>query len=97
LTTEWSISQALRYVKPPDSLLRQLDAYVEDRYEDEEDLREQRLHAIGRRPNGQNAHELDDPMAANFIRLSKAYPDASPYLQQIVQAVLTLLEQETSP
>jgi diaphanous 1 len=87
----------LRYVKPPDSLLRQLDAYTEDRYEDEEDLREQRLHTIGRHPNGQNARELDDPMAANFIRLAKAYPDAYPYLQQIVQAVSTLLEQETSP
>lgn len=77
--------------------MRQLDAYTEDRYEDEEDLREERLHAIGRRPNRQTINELDDPLAANVIRLTKAYPDAYPYLQQIVQAVLILLEQETSP
>jgi diaphanous 1 len=77
--------------------LRQLDAYTEDRYEDEEDLREERLHAIERRSNSQDDSESDDPLAANFIRLAKAYPDAYPYLQQIVQAISTLLEQERSP
>jgi hypothetical protein len=76
--------------------LRQLDAYTEDRHEDEEDLREESLHAIGRRPSGQTANDSDDPLTANFIRLVKAYPDAYLYLQRIVQAVSTLLEQEAS-
>ncbi|KAG1806317.1 armadillo-type protein [Suillus plorans] len=36
----------LRYTKPPDSLLTQLDLYTEEKYEDEEDLRERTRNAV---------------------------------------------------
>lgn len=39
------VIQALRYVKPPDSLVTQLDIYTEEKFEDEEDLRERSLAA----------------------------------------------------
>lgn len=86
--------QALRYLKPPDSLLKQLDAYAEDKYEDEEDLREQRLHTLGNFPNGTASKETEDPLAANLVRIVTAYPDAYPYLQQTIQSISTLLDQE---
>lgn len=38
-----NISQALRYIRPPDSLITQLDIYTEEKFEDEEDMRERSL------------------------------------------------------
>ncbi|KAF8440770.1 armadillo-type protein, partial [Boletus edulis BED1] len=37
---------ALRYIKPPDSLLKQLDMYTEEKYDDEEDFRERARRAV---------------------------------------------------
>ncbi|TCD69208.1 hypothetical protein EIP91_008311, partial [Steccherinum ochraceum] len=34
---------ALRYIRPPDSLVTQLDIYTEEKFEDEEDMRERNL------------------------------------------------------
>ena len=32
--------KTLRYVRPPEALIKQLDVYTEDKFEDEEDMRE---------------------------------------------------------
>ena len=40
--TDWD-EQALRYIRPPDSLVTQLDIYTEEKFEDEEDMRERNL------------------------------------------------------
>ncbi|KAF8443028.1 hypothetical protein L210DRAFT_3153707 [Boletus edulis BED1] len=37
---------ALRYIKPPDSLLKQLDMYTEEKYDDEEHFRERARRAV---------------------------------------------------
>jgi diaphanous 1 len=42
------ILQALRYMRPPDSLLTQLNVYTEEKTEDEEDLRERVKNTLKR-------------------------------------------------
>ncbi|KAG2105125.1 armadillo-type protein [Suillus discolor] len=50
----------LRYTKPPDSLLTQLDLYTEEKYEDEEDLRERTRNAVrGGQGHGRERSESD--------------------------------------
>jgi hypothetical protein len=47
-------------MKPPDSLLTQLDLYMEEKYEDEEDLRERTRNAVrGGGGYGRERSELD--------------------------------------
>ncbi|KAH0840265.1 hypothetical protein J3R83DRAFT_1272 [Lanmaoa asiatica] len=50
---------ALRYVKPPDSLLKQLDMYTEEKYEDEEDFRERARRAV--RDSRRQSVEASEP------------------------------------
>ncbi|TFY78768.1 hypothetical protein EWM64_g5245 [Hericium alpestre] len=47
----------LRYIKPPDSLITQLDVYTEEKFEDEEDMRERVLSLMksGRTGTGSDA------------------------------------------
>jgi hypothetical protein len=39
-----TVSQTLRYIRPPEGLTTQLDVYTEEKFEDEEDMRERASH-----------------------------------------------------
>lgn len=43
-------------MKPPDALLTQLDVYTEEKFEDEEDVRERAQELMGRGSRGGRAH-----------------------------------------
>ena len=39
-----TVRQTLRYIRPPEGLITQLDVYTEEKFEDEEDMRESASH-----------------------------------------------------
>ncbi|KAH7919532.1 hypothetical protein BV22DRAFT_1075069, partial [Leucogyrophana mollusca] len=61
----------LRYTKPPDSLLTQLDVYSEEKFEDEEDMRERVRRAV--QENGSHAVERSesDAFVDELLRVAK--------------------------
>ena len=54
--------QTLRYIKPPESLVTQLDVYTEEKFEDEEDMRERARDVMSdhRRSRSESGAVLDD-------------------------------------
>lgn len=82
------IMVGLRYIKPPDSLMKQLDAYAEDKYEDEEDLREQARSVGAVRPNGQ----AEDGTTSQLLQLRQSYPDLFPQIQALLNACEAILQ-----
>ncbi|KAG1735399.1 armadillo-type protein [Suillus lakei] len=82
----------LRYTKPPDSLLTQLDLYMEEKYEDEEDLRERTRKAVrGGGGHGRGRSEsdifLDDLLqSANDVGLGSVLMSIFHRLSSIVKS-----------
>lgn len=85
----------LRYLKPPDSLLKQLDAYSEDKYEDEEDIRDQ-LRALARKQHGVNNNKADDPLDSWLQNLEVSSPETSASLRTTLKALSKLSEEATT-
>ncbi|KIM29475.1 hypothetical protein M408DRAFT_8151 [Serendipita vermifera MAFF 305830] len=85
----------LRYLKPPDSLLKQLDAYSEDKYEDEEDIRDQ-LRALARKQHGVNNNKADDSLDSWLQNLEVSSPETSASLRTTLKALSKLSEEATT-
>lgn len=86
-----NLEQALRYVRPPDSIITQLDIYTEEKFEDEEDLRERSLAAY-RRNAGPTESALEE-----LVRLAKEADDVFPMLMEAFEYLRSILERETDP
>ncbi|KAJ3532310.1 hypothetical protein NM688_g7443 [Phlebia brevispora] len=78
---------ALRYVKPPDSLVTQLDIYTEEKFEDEEDLRERSLAAHRR-------SSPDTLALEELIQSAKQSDDVYQLLTEALQYFRTLLDRD---
>jgi hypothetical protein len=64
--------QAIRYMHPPDNMLKQLSVYTEEKFEDEEDLREKSLLLAQRSPpRGHHTQEISEGHEA-YLSLMKA-------------------------
>lgn len=83
--------QALRYMGPPDHLLKQLSVYTEEKFEDEEDLRERSLLQAGRLVPPPHAREISESQEAfsDLMELAKeeahVYPILVDTLRQYTQ------------
>ncbi|KAG8791741.1 hypothetical protein FRC16_000311 [Serendipita sp. 398] len=90
------IMVGLRYIGPPESLLRQLDAYAEERFEDEEDLKEQArgLHE----PQDRNKTEDQyDPTLEQLVRIRNTYPGPFLHLELLLNVCEALLQRFITP
>jgi hypothetical protein len=83
--------QSLRYVKPPESLLTQLDVYTEEKFEDEADMRERANSVI---INGRSSSEVDN-LLEELGQLAKQFPDLYANLLDILKRYIGLLNQDT--
>jgi hypothetical protein len=83
----------LKYVKPPETLLKQLEAYVEEKFEDEEDLREQVQNTKRRTPSS-NGVTYDDPFIQRILRIKDIYPDTDLPLEEIIASLETLFTKD---
>jgi hypothetical protein len=59
-----TVCQTLRYIRPPEGLITQLDVYTEEKFEDEEDMRERTSHLFhaGDRHNGSEISSILDEL-----------------------------------
>lgn len=79
--------QTLRYIKPPESLVTQLDVYTEEKFEDEEDMRERarNLHDTAESPHYEPAVNELLTLAARDEGLYTAMIAAFQRLSQILR------------
>lgn len=78
-------------MKPPESLLTQLDVYTEEKFEDEADMRERAKSLL---INGRPSSEVDG-LLEEFGQLAKQYPDLYASLLEILKRYIGLLNQDT--
>lgn len=88
---EYTKYQALRYIKPPESLLTQIDVYTEEKYEDEEDMRERARNLIKghARPLSES-----DFVLGEVLNLAKQHGEVYPIMMETLKRYALLLEKE---
>ena len=88
-------SQTLRYIKPPDSLLTQLDVYSEEKFEDEEDVRERTRTMMSQ---GFKAHQRtnsdSEVVFQDLIQLAKQHGELYPMMVDILKHYGLLLQRD---
>lgn len=88
-------SQTLRYIKPPDSLLTQLDVYSEEKFEDEEDVRERTRTLMSQ---GFKAHQRtrsdSEVVFQDLIQLAKQHGELYPMMVDILKHYGLLLQRD---
>ncbi|KAJ6515515.1 hypothetical protein C8R45DRAFT_809608 [Mycena sanguinolenta] len=83
---------ALRYIRPPDDLLKQLDVYADEKSLDEQDLRDRArdLMSYGNdRPRSTSEAELED-----LIRLAKQHGEIYPMMLEIMNHYGQILQRD---
>jgi diaphanous 1 len=86
------VYQTLRYVKPPESLLTQLDVYTEEKFEDEADMRARARSSIG---DDDSSPDLQDPFE-DLIQQAKQHGDLYPTLSDIVRHCVSVIQRNIS-
>jgi diaphanous 1 len=86
---------ALRYVKPPDSLMTQLDVYTEEKFEDEEDMRERARSLMAQGSSKHERARSDSEQALeDVIRLAKQHGELYSIMVETVGHYGEVLERE---
>jgi diaphanous 1 len=91
--------QALRYIHAPDILLKQIKVYTEEKFEDEEDLRERFLSPM-RFDRGRNhVKQVSESQEAfqELVELAKQHGEIYPVMIEILRRYSKILERHTDP
>ena len=91
----WSnvpLSQTLRYIRPPETIVTQIDVYTEEKFEDEEDLRE-RTRTVYK--DGENSSELETPFMTlnDFVTQHEVL---RPSVTEVLQVLARFISRETA-
>jgi diaphanous 1 len=87
--------QALRYIKPPDSLLTQLDLYTEEKFEDQEDMRERARTLLKQFANGHQRGRSDSEVALEDLTvLAKQHGELYPMMVEILNHFGQILQRD---
>ncbi|KAG6861568.1 hypothetical protein C0995_014864 [Termitomyces sp. Mi166 len=69
----------LRYIRPPDSLLKQLDVYTEEKFEDEEDMRERFRAVLAHDAKGHQRQRSESELALeDLVVLARQHGELYP-------------------
>jgi len=85
----------LRYIKPPDLLLTQLNLYTEEKFEDEEDMHERTRHLLrttqgtSERPRSESEVALQD-----LVLLAKQHDNLYPVMVDILKHYGQILQRD---
>lgn len=87
--------KAMRYIGPPDYLLRQLSVYTEEKFEDEEDLRERSLSLAHKLRLPQHTREISESQEvfSALITLAKQHASIYPIILETLRRCTHILEQ----
>jgi len=87
------VPQTLRYIRPPESLITQLDVYTEEKFEDEEDMRE-RAANLFHADNISGASEISSALE-ELVVLTRSHPDDYDKVVTIIRALVPLFQRES--
>jgi diaphanous 1 len=87
-----TVHQTLRYIRPPESLITQLDVYTEEKFEDEEDMRERasRLFYAG---DQHNTSEMSSAVE-ELVALTASHIEDYDKVVRIVRALIPLFQKQ---
>ncbi|KAG6910997.1 hypothetical protein DXG01_006051 [Tephrocybe rancida] len=86
---------ALRYIKPPDSLLTQLDVYTEEKFEDEEDMRERFRIMLTRDAKGHERQRSESEVVLqDLVILAKQHGELYPMMVEILNNYGQILQRD---
>jgi diaphanous 1 len=86
---------SLRYVKPPDILITQLDVYTEEKFEDEEDMRERAKHIVSQ--DGTSIEISESALALDgVLKLTKEDEELTDLITEILHHYEALLQRNIS-
>jgi diaphanous 1 len=88
-----TLRQTLRYIRPPETLITQLDVYTEEKYEDEEDMRE-RASNLFQAGNRYNTSEL----ALTFeelVALTRSRTEEYDKVVRVLKALIPLFQPQS--
>ncbi|KAJ3004363.1 hypothetical protein NUW54_g4848 [Trametes sanguinea] len=83
----------LRYIKPPESLVTQLDVYTEEKFEDEEDMRERARDVMDNRKSRSDS----EPVVDDLLRGARQHEELYPTLLSILRRFADLFDREIDP
>lgn len=89
-----NLLQALRYVKPPDSLLIQLDVYTEEKFEDEEDMREHSRSLINGSSKHRRSRSESEIVLEDLVKLARQHGELYPMMVEILKRYEVLLQRD---
>lgn len=91
LQAQNGILQTLKYMKPPEALLTQVNVYTEEKFEDEEDLRERTRSRFRRRERSQSESELT---LESLITIAKQHKEIYPMMIDTLKWYTVILEKD---
>ena len=87
--------QALRYVKPPEALITQLDVYAEEKFEDEEDMRERARSLVMQKASEHERSRSNSEVAVeDLIQLAKQHGELYPMMVEILNHYASILQRD---
>lgn len=82
-------------MKPPDSLLTQLDVYVEEKYEDEEDMRERVQAAARRSLRGATTGNTEaEAVLEDIVNIARQHGELYPIMVETLRRYGALLQRD---
>ncbi len=85
-----TVRQTLRYIRPPEGIITQLDVYTEEKFEDEEDMRE-RASRLFHTDEVQNSSEITS-IFEKLVTLTRAPTEDYRKVVGIIRVLISLFE-----
>ncbi len=85
-----TVRQTLRYIRPPEGLITQLDVYTEEKFEDEEDMRERASHLF-RTDDVHNGSEISS-ILEELVTLTRAHTEDYDKVIRIIRILISLFQ-----
>jgi diaphanous 1 len=88
------VHQALRYMRPPEHLLKQLSVYTEEKFEDEEDLRERSLSHAQKPKSSQHSKDSSEFQSVyqDLMLLVRRHQVVDAHIVDILKKLTQLLD-----
>ena len=82
-------------MKPPDALVTQLDVYTEEKFEDEEEMRDRARSLVTQKPQGHEKSRSDSEVAVeDLIQLAKQHGELYPMMVDILNHYALILQRD---
>jgi Diaphanous FH3 Domain len=88
-----TLHQTLRYIRPPESLITQLDVYTEEKFEDEEDMRE-RVSNIFQAGDRYKTSELASTFE-ELVALTRSRTEEHDKMVRVLKALIPLFQPQS--